>query len=66
MLKNATIIDVYDLVKHTYEFSFYLYDYENEKIEKFIISKNLLIGLTKHHLVTYRLKKHYFDFTLLK
>ena len=63
MLKDAGIIDVYDLQKHTYEFSFYLYNYENEKIKSFKVHGNLLFGLTdKKYLVCYKLADKYFDF----
>lgn len=61
MLKEASIIDVYDLQKNTYEFSFYLYNYKNEKVENFQIYNKLLIGITKHYIVTYRLKSSHFD-----
>lgn len=61
MLKEASIIDVYDLLKSTYEFSFYLYNYKNEKVENFQIYNNLLIGITKHYIVIYRLKRSHFD-----
>lgn len=61
MLKEASIIDVYDLQKSTYEFSFYLYNYKNEKVESFQIYSNLLIGITKHYIVIYRLKSSHFD-----
>lgn len=61
MLKEASIIDVYDLQKNTYEFSFYLYNYKNEKVENFQIYSNLLIGITKHYIVLYRLKGSHFD-----
>ncbi|MFV8344664.1 MauE/DoxX family redox-associated membrane protein [Flavobacterium sp. ZB4P13] len=61
MLKEASIIDVYDLQKSTYEFSFYLYNYKNEKVENFQIYNNLLIGITKHYIVIYRLKSSHFD-----
>ena len=60
MLANASIIDVYDLQKQSYEFSFYLYDYENEKVRSFSVYGNLLVGLTEHYIVAYRLKTHYF------
>ncbi|SHG26811.1 Uncharacterized membrane protein YphA, DoxX/SURF4 family [Flavobacterium segetis] len=61
MLKDASIVDVYDLQKSTYEFSFYLYNYKNEKVENFQIYKNLLIGITKHFIVIYRLKSSHFN-----
>lgn len=61
MLKDASIIDVYDLEKQTYKFSFYLYDYKTEKIRSFQIYKNILIGLSEHYLVLYRLQPLNFD-----
>lgn len=60
MIKQASIIDVYDIQKQTYEFSFYLYHYENEEIKKFAIYGNLLVGLTDKHLITCKLKPKYF------
>jgi hypothetical protein len=63
MLKHASIVDVYDLIKHTYEFSFYLYDHENEKVKSFRVYGNLLVGLTDHYLVTYKLRSDRFDFS---
>jgi len=61
MLGQASIIDVYDLKKQTYEFSFYLYDYENEKVKSFKVFGNLLVGLTQHYIVLYRLESHTFN-----
>jgi hypothetical protein len=60
MIKQASIIDVYDLTTSTYAFSFYLYDHENEKIHSFTIYGDYLFGLTEHYIVKYRLDKHYF------
>lgn len=60
-LKEASIIDVYDLEKHTYEFSFYLYHYKNEPVKEFKIYGNLIIGITQNYVVTARLKSKYFD-----
>ncbi len=61
MLREAAIVDVYDLVKNTYEFSFYLYDYRKERVKSFQVYGNLLVALTKNHLVTYKLKASHFD-----
>lgn len=58
--KQASIIDVYDIEKGTYEFSFYFYHYNNEEIKTFKIYNNLLIGLTNRHLVITKLKPKYF------
>jgi uncharacterized membrane protein YphA (DoxX/SURF4 family) len=63
ILKDASIIDIYNLENQTYEFSFYLYDYKAEKIKSFQIYNNLLIGLSEHHIVLYRLQPLYFDLT---
>jgi len=60
MLKEASIIDVYNVSGQTYEFSFYLYHYENEEIKSFEIYGNLLVGLSDHYLVLYRLQPYYF------
>jgi hypothetical protein len=60
MLTQASIIDVYDLEKHTYEFSFYLYHYNNEEVKSFKIYGSLLVGLTKNYLITCTLKTSYF------
>lgn len=62
MLKDASIVDVYDLNNHTYKFSFYLYNYQKEKVKTFMVYHNLLFGLTDHYLVKYRLVNMYFDF----
>lgn len=58
--KQASIIDVYDLEKQTYEFSFYLYHYKNEEIKTFKIYNNLVVGLTENYLITSELKPKYF------
>src|SRR5690606_19572253 len=60
MLKDASIIDVYNLENKIYEFSFYLYNYAGEEIKSFHIYKNLLIGLSKNHVILYRLQPMYF------
>ena len=60
MLTQASIIDVYDLEKHSYEFSFYLYNYNNEEVKSFKIYGSLLVGLTKNYLITCKLKTSYF------
>ena len=64
MLEDASIIDVYNLKKRTYEFSFYLYNYKNEKINSFVVHQNLLFGLTNQYLVVYRLQSNHFDIPL--
>lgn len=60
MLKYASIVDVYDLIEHTYEFSFYLYHHNTEPIKRFAVYGNLLVGLSEHYIVLYRLEKEFF------
>lgn len=61
MLDDASIIDVYDLEQQTYTFSFYLYDYEGEKVKSFRVQGDKLIGLTDRHLVVYQLQQPRFN-----
>lgn len=61
MSRQASIIDVYNLSKDSYEFSFYLYHYGGEEIQSFMVYGDILVGLTKKHLVATRLKKAYFN-----
>lgn len=61
MSRQASIIDVYDLSKRSYEFSFYLYHYGGEEILSFMVYGDILVGLTKKHLVATRLKKAHFN-----
>lgn len=61
MLDQASIIDVYNLEEQTYEFSFYLYDFEGERIKSFSVEGDRLLGITDKHLVLYRLLDTRFD-----
>lgn len=60
MWKQASIIDVYDLVKNTYAFSFYIYDKGGEKMSEFIISNDLVIVLTGKYLTISKLRSDYY------
>lgn len=62
MLDQASIIDVYDLTKGTYEFSFYLYNHNKEKMTNFQVVDDLFIGILGNYLVTYKLKPENFSF----
>lgn len=59
ILKEACVIDVYNLSNSRYAFSFYLYNYKDKKVRYFTVRGNLLIVLAGHHLVTYRLNKDF-------
>lgn len=50
MWKMASIIDVYDIEKGTYAFSFYIYDKGDKKLSEFGVYGNLVISLTGKYL----------------
>ncbi|MFC5683605.1 DoxX family protein [Flavobacterium sp. MAHUQ-51] len=56
MWKTASIIDVYDLVNQSYQYSFYVDDQKNKKMSDFKVWNNLLIGIRGNHLFSYRFK----------
>ncbi|WP_338646068.1 MauE/DoxX family redox-associated membrane protein [Flavobacterium sp. KS-LB2] len=51
--KNASIIDIYDLTKKSYQSSFYVYHIKNKKMRSFIVFDNHLYALINNHLVCY-------------
>ncbi|MDD7886112.1 hypothetical protein [Flavivirga sp. 57AJ16] len=57
---NASIIDVYNLVENTYEFSFYVYDIKKDKLRSFRVLHDKFIGLIGNHIVTYQLDTNQF------
>ncbi|WP_045079491.1 MauE/DoxX family redox-associated membrane protein [Aequorivita vladivostokensis] len=59
--ETAAIIDVYNIVTNSYEFSFYLYHQQNKKLNGFRIYKDILIALVDGRLWIYKLKPEYFD-----
>lgn len=61
MLKEASIIDVYQVNNNSYQFSFYFYNYKGEEIKSFKVYDDILLGLTKNHLVIGRFRKERFN-----
>ena len=61
-LREACIIDCYDLTSNTYAFSFYLYNFKGKKVKSFAVYHDLFITLTDHYIVTYRLNRKYFSY----
>ncbi len=57
---NVSVIDVYDLKKGLYKFSFYLSDYKNQKIKNFRVFDNTLFAVAGEYLLTYKLNQAYF------
>lgn len=63
MLDQASIIDVYNHQRGTYEFSFYLYHIRKNKVREFAIRGAYVIALIGDQLSVYRTGKAYFDQT---
>lgn len=57
---QASIIDVYNFMENTYEFSFYVYDIGKNKLNSFRVLNDKFIGLIGNHIVTYQLNNYRF------
>lgn len=55
--EEASVIDVYDLYKKAYLFSFHVYEIENKKLRSFIITASHLYALIDTKLVIYELNE---------
>lgn len=53
--KSSSIIDVYDIVKNRYLFSFCIYDIKGKKVRNFVVYDNKLFALIGSHIVRYDL-----------
>lgn len=62
LLKQASIIDVYDLDKKTYALSFYLYHFQRQNMREFFIHDKRLYSLNGRYLVSHQMKPKYFGF----
>lgn len=61
MLDEATIIDVYDYGRGTYEFSFYLYHTKDHRAREFFVYKGRLIALTETLVTIYQTREPFFN-----
>lgn len=59
--EKAAVVDVYDLSNGIYQFSFYLYNYGDEKLTDILVRKDLLIALHGKYILTYKLVPRYFQ-----
>jgi hypothetical protein len=57
---QAAVIDVYSLRDGVYQFSFYIYDFNDEKLQAFKVSGDKLVALFNHYVVVYSLAERYF------
>ena len=61
MHDQASIIDVYDWMEETYDFSFYVYNLEGSKLREFQIQDDYFISLIGNSLSLYKLKPTHFE-----
>ncbi|MGC3947958.1 MAG: hypothetical protein QM762_26195 [Chryseolinea sp.] len=59
-LKEQAVIDVYALDTHKYQFSFYVYDFQEQHMQMFLMSQHYLYALFDSYLQTYKLQDRYF------
>jgi uncharacterized membrane protein YphA (DoxX/SURF4 family) len=55
MWRTASIIDVYDFLHKRYDFSFYIDNQEQKKVDHFQVKGDLVVALIGHKIITYRL-----------
>lgn len=55
MWDQASVIDVYDIIEHSYQFSFYVYDIGHQKMKSFVVSDSYLFALIDNQIVAYSL-----------
>jgi hypothetical protein len=58
--KDAAVVDIYDLRQGNYQFSFYVPDYNHEKMQQFLISGNRLAAMYPHQLRIFKMEGNYF------
>ncbi|MFC4218969.1 hypothetical protein [Flagellimonas marina] len=61
VLDEATIIDVYDWRKETYEFSFHIFNIRDKKVREFNLYGDHLVALIDHTLSVYQLDHNRFQ-----
>ncbi|QDW21200.1 DoxX family protein [Flavobacterium sp. KBS0721] len=54
--EHSSVIDLYDINKHSYLFSFSIYNIGGEKVKSFIVADTCLYALIGNNLVAYELK----------
>jgi hypothetical protein len=60
LINQASIIDVYNISKNSYEFSFYLQDDKGKKVKDFAINGNHLLSINGSTVLIYKLKPSFF------
>ena len=55
MWEQASVIDVYDIVENSYQFSFYVYHHNRQKTRSFVVTDSHLFALIDDQIVAYSL-----------
>jgi hypothetical protein len=55
IVKDRSIVDVYDLSNGAYRYSFYVFDYMHSRMESFKVKDSILIATFRNHVVRYDL-----------
>ncbi|MNQ01726.1 Methylamine utilization protein MauE [compost metagenome] len=55
MWEQASVIDVYDIAENSYQFSFYVYHYNHQKMKSFTVTDSYLFALIDDQIVAYSL-----------
>lgn len=58
--RKVSVIDVYDVVTGTYQFSFYLAHFSGMKVSDFKVVKHRLIAVFGRHIVVFKMSPRYF------
>ncbi|WP_269239864.1 MauE/DoxX family redox-associated membrane protein [Flavobacterium limnophilum] len=55
MWEQASVVDVYDIVENSYQFSFYVYHHNRQKMRSFVVTDSHLFALIDNQIVAYSL-----------
>jgi len=58
--RKSSVIDVYDLVKNTYAFSFYIPHRGRDRLSEFYVQGDMLVCIIGEYILTYRLEHTFF------
>jgi len=58
--RKSSVIDVYDLVKNTYAFSFYIPHRDKDRMSEFYVQGDTLVCIIGEYILTYRLGHDFF------
>ena len=61
MWDKSSIIDVYDFMKNTYLFSFYVPNLLNQKMTDFRVIDDVFVALYDHSIVTYKIRTNAYE-----